>query len=511
MAQVELERTPHAPPRLTLPGAERISMPSVSLLPTNFYAHWRSASGLVAAWHEGPAPPPEALLQAVWQRQRLRRDGLRTHTGERVEVLHPGFRNRAAGPDFLEALIRIGDRPPCSGPVEVDVHVRGWQAHGHQSNPAFRGVILHVVWTMGGTTSPALPTLVLSDALDAPLAELQVWLGTEAAQGLPDSALGHCAAPLRDLPPLEVDSLLRQAAEVRFAGKAAQLAARARSAGWEQALWEGVFRALGYRQNVFPMLRLAELRDRWHAPSAGVLVLQSRLLGLAGLLPDELTRKERSADAYLRQVWDGWWRERDGFAEDVLPRKAWRLANLRPANHPQRRLALAAHWLADATLPTRIDRWLANCACSVDPEASLQAALSPADDEFWTWHWTLRSSRTEKPHPLIGGNRLTDLAVNVLLPWLWARAALAHGSPTQQRIKDIYLAWPPGEDNARLRSARQRLLGGAHDYLPKTAAAQQGLLQILRDFCENSNAACTACQFPELVRDWNARKKICPA
>jgi Ni,Fe-hydrogenase III component G len=31
----------------------------------------------------------------------------------------------------------------------------------------------------------------------------------------------------------------------------------------------------------------------------------------------------------------------------ILPRPAWKFHGLRPANHPQRRLALAAHWLAD--------------------------------------------------------------------------------------------------------------------------------------------------------------------
>jgi hypothetical protein len=34
------------------------------------------------------------------------------------------------------------------------------------------------------------------------------------------------------------------------------------------------------------------------------------------------------------------------------------------------------------------------------------------------------------------------------------------------------------------------------------AAAQQGLLQIVKDFCENSNSLCAECRFPELVRQW---------
>jgi len=37
----------------------------------------------------------------------------------------------------------------------------------------------------------------------------------------------------------------------------------------------------------------------------------------------------------------------------------------------------------------------------------------------------------------------------------------------------------------------------------KTAAAQQGLMQIVRDFCDHSNALCANCRFPELVRGWN--------
>jgi len=33
---------------------------------------------------------------------------------------------------------------------------------------------------------------------------------------------------------------------------------------------------------------------------------------------------------------------------------------------------------------------------------------------------------------------------------------------------------------------------------------QQGLLQIVRDFCAHSNALCENCRFPELVRGLNA-------
>jgi hypothetical protein len=64
------------------------------------------------------------------------------------------------------------------------------------------------------------------------------------------------------------------------------------------------------------------------------------------------------------------------------------------------------------------------------------------------------------------------------------------------------LTWPSAEDNSVLKLARQRLLGTANARILKGAAQQQGLMQIVRDFCEHSNAICADCQFPELVRGW---------
>jgi hypothetical protein len=44
-----------------------------------------------------------------------------------------------------------------------------------------------------------------------------------------------------------------------------------------------------------------------------------------------------------------------------------------------------------------------------------------------------------------------------------------------------------------------------------SAAAQQGLIQMVRDFCDHSNAICERCKLPELVKDWTARRGEGPA
>lgn len=247
---------------------------------------------------------------------------------------------------------------------------------------------------------------------------------------------------------------------------------------------------------------LAEARERWTGQEKSTVALQARLLGLSGLLPAELTRRETTADGYLRRVWDCWWRERDEFSDTILPRDVWRFHGLRPANHPQRRLALAAHWISAGDLPSRIERWCHSPVADAALVNSLFQIFKVTRDDFWSWHWTFRSARLTKPQLLIGTSRVTDLAINVVLPWLWTRAVEGKNEKVRDEIERRYFAWPGAEDNSILRLARQRLLSRSSPKLFRHAAQQQGLIQIVRDFCDSSNAVCDQCQFPELVREF---------
>lgn len=472
---------------------------------TNTYTLWRARNSFAASLRDSSDAPPERLLQSIWQHQRLRRDQLTTLEGQRVRVLHPGFGSVEGGPDFREAVIQFGNNAPISGEIELDIRDSSWRAHGHEKNPAFKNVVLHVVWDAKPPASHP-PTLCLRKVLDAPLAELSLQLEHNSIRILPENLLGKCSAPLRELDTVALDNLLNQAAQVRLQNKAAHLRARAQHVGWEQALWEGLFRALGYKHNVWPMQHLAETRWLWQPGADSPFNIQSRLLGLSGLLPAELIRNKSGADDYLRQVWDVWWRERDAFTENVLPRNVWRFHGLRPANHPQRRLALAAHWASDATFVERIESW---CQCDIVDKAlldSLMKILLVGRDDFWLWHWTFHSARMSKAQPLLGKKRVTDLAMNVILPWLWVRAVEGDNAKLKTEMDRRYNAWPAAEDNSVLRLARQRLLGRAATGRSclNTAAAQQGLIQIVRDFCDHSNATCDDCTFPQLVKNWRA-------
>ncbi|MDW8311084.1 MAG: DUF2851 family protein, partial [Verrucomicrobiales bacterium] len=199
-------------------------------IPSNLYAQWRGQRFAPPILQEAEtgSTPSERFLQLVWFHQRLARDRLRSFDGQRVRVLHPGFWNREAGPDFRQAVVQFEDEPPRAGDVEVDLHPAGWRGHRHDENPAYQAVCLHVVWDGDARAPTALPTVALRHALDAPLEELRVWLGSAAAPALPAELAGRCSAPLRTLTEEQTRELLRQAALVRLQAKAHALQAAAR-------------------------------------------------------------------------------------------------------------------------------------------------------------------------------------------------------------------------------------------------------------------------------------------
>ena len=86
----------------------------------------------------------EDFLYYLWE-NRLLKGSLTTDQGKTVEIIHPGYRNKDSGPDFLEAKIQIGNEL-WAGHVEIHIKSSDWNRHGHQHDKAYRNVVLHVVY-----------------------------------------------------------------------------------------------------------------------------------------------------------------------------------------------------------------------------------------------------------------------------------------------------------------------------------------------------------------------------
>ena len=106
---------------------------------------------------------------------------------------------------------------------------------------------------------------------------------------------------------------------------------------------------------------------------------------------------------------------------------------------------------------------------------------------------------------LIGESRITEILANVLFPF-WFSENVRHGGSVLGRI-DVwseYAKLPARLSNRRLETAATRLFGNnpRRTQFLKTAAHQQGLLQIYEDFCLQDNSDCAQCPFPEQMRKW---------
>src|SRR5207253_1226715 len=148
--------------------------------------------------------------------------------------------------------------------------------------------------------------------------------------------------PLGNLPEDRVRSVLDAAAQFRLQKKAARIRAKIDNHGRDEALFQEIAAALGYKENKLPLTLIAQ-RLSLKALRRDLKDAEAILFGIAGLLetPD-LAIYKKSAKNYVRELWDRWWPHRDRLQRLILPAKIWKLSSTRPVNHPQRRLAALA-------------------------------------------------------------------------------------------------------------------------------------------------------------------------
>ena len=203
----------------------------------------------------------ELLLQRIWLRGSFLRAGACTMDGRAVECVHPGTWNRRGGPDFLGARVRIGG-VDTRGDVELHLRESDWVAHGHAGDPAYAGVVLHVVlfpprealMTLGVGGAP-LPVLALLPLLPFDLEEHALDEAAETLAGRPASE--ECAA-LLELAPQDCIQILDTHAGVRWTAKLLRAASQLEACGWEEACHRAALEVLGNKYNRVPMRRLAE-------------------------------------------------------------------------------------------------------------------------------------------------------------------------------------------------------------------------------------------------------------
>ena len=112
----------------------------------------------------------EDFLHFVWKFKLFANNNLRLTSNEDLKILKFGMHNFNAGPDFLNAQIKI-DGQVWVGNIEIHLKSSDWYLHKHETDPNYDAVILHIVWENDAVifmkNNLPLPTLVLKELVDA--------------------------------------------------------------------------------------------------------------------------------------------------------------------------------------------------------------------------------------------------------------------------------------------------------------------------------------------------------
>lgn len=387
-----------------------------------------------------PRRGPEEAVVRLWQNADRLASGLVTQDGRRLKVLYPGRRSSSAGPDFRDCVLSTDSGDIVVGDVEVHVNAGGWRAHGHHVDSNYNGVVLHVVLAPSGRS-----TTTLESRAEAPVAAIGAARENETVDAEP------CRRVDENTSVSALYKKLDRAGDARFRSKADGYAMELEAGNAEQVLYAGIMEALGYSANRRPFAALAvnvpiaRLRDLRDEPGeTRLLAIRAMLVSASGLmssLSEEDAERFRAALKELPKV--------EKIAEP------WKVFRVRPSNHPLRRIEGAA---------VLVDRALEEGFLSALAGAVRQGNHRP------TTQWLTAP-------PFIGESRAREIAVNVVLPFMYAWGGTTRSRELRAASIEAYRRMPGLADNEITREMKRLLPSGVDT---RGARRQQGLIHLYR-------------------------------
>lgn len=413
----------------------------------------------------------ELFLHYVWQFQYFEKTDLRTTSGEPIRIFSVGFRNPDAGPDFLQARLRIGDIQ-WIGSIEIHIDSAGWYQHSHDQDPAYDNVILHVVWTNHSpvlrSDGNVLPTLELHRRVDdGLLGQYKDLMGS--------ISIIPCSSMLTRVRPIIILNTLDKMLMTRLESKAGGvMKALERNRGdWQETAYQLLARNFGFKINADPFLQLSQavpLRVlRKHSDK--ILQLEALLFGVAGFL------EEGSDDAYqllLRREYL-LLSQKFGLDKKAMKTMQWKFLRLRPANFPTLRLAQLAALLAK-------EQNIFGVFLTADVRA-LTLLFQQPPSEYWHHHYNFKSE-TGRKDAVIGIDAVNNLLINTVTPMLAAYASFVDDQAYMEKAIRI-LQQLPAESNKIISK------WNAVSLKCKNAFDSQALIELYTNLC--SRHRCLDC------------------
>lgn len=460
----------------------------------------------------------ERLLHCIWSEQLFRKT--LNLDGKALQISSPGWWNLEAGPDFRSAEIFL-DGLRLAGDVEIHLSSGDWYQHRHHEDARYNNVVLHVVLYRSGKecvkqNGETVLELEMKDHLLEELRVLQERIPIHEFPFGPQVNVRLCRRFLDELDGPSTERLMDSAGNLRMRVKKDRFLNRIKTAGFEQALYEGVMEGMGYKQSRYAFRELSrrvtfeELLALDLPTRRGIDAMAAAMLGTAGLMDDfsqmRLQPSDPETGAYLDDLFRQWRRVRDRFAPRRMIGFCWYPSSTRPANFPARRITAVAAFLHyhGRALQTLLAQPLQQLDLT---PSGLRAVLRQWQELFrkplhiyWSYHFQFEHRKFMAPRRLIGTERARILTVNVVIPCLLALAEQSGNAAVERSLDALYHAHPRLCENSITRLMEHRLFGTperARAFV-RTAHRQQALHHFFYDFCDNNDTACSRC---ELARE----------
>lgn len=407
----------------------------------------------------------EDLLYYIWQQRLFSHADLRSTAGETLAILHPGMRNRDAGPDFTQARVRISE-DVLAGNVELHTRSSDWEKHKHQNDKAYSNVILHVVYEHDAPDG-ALPVLELKNRIDPKLfARYQALMAS--ALWIPcEKYIGNCDA-------LYIKSGLHRLLIERMEKKIPEIATLHvhNKNSWEETFYQATARNFGLKINADAFELLAKsLPLRIIAKHKNNLPqIEALLFGQAGFLEKEYR------DDYPNQLKKEYVFLRKKYELQPLEMRLWKFLRLRPPGFPTVRIAQFAQLLhRSAHVFSKV--------MAANNAGDIMRLFEAEPSQYWLTHYTfdvLSSKKKKMP----GKDFLRGLAINAVVPVMFCYGKSKGDAAMQEKALSILEHLPAEKNSIIIRWER----AGVKCH---TASESQALLQLKNAYC--SQKQCLKC------------------
>jgi len=443
----------------------------------------------------------ERHLQAIWLEQKYFKI-LKTSSGEQIKVVSPGIWNHNSGPDFLKAHFTIGE-VEIYGDVEIHLSAGDWYHHGHHRDVRYNNVVLHVVLWNPKIAKPIItedakniPQAFLENHLTYPLAKLVHLIDLDLYPYKKFLGSGKCSQLLfKELPDQSIFEFFQSAAAWRLLQKGNNLQYRVENPSCH--LSAGMAMALGYKNNSEIFLQLFLLL--YPLRHLGEEALYALALGSCGIFNKNFYDKWGGSDYYQHY-----------HALYLMLALTYQVNfkfplvyhQIRPFNHPVRRLACLVKLLIDESLsslyPKMAHLWSQEWQKHHNwprLRKELIDSLPSYKDSYWSYHYVFEKDPQADALPMMGKPLKQEILVNVFLPLLYCEISDRCHQEEMERFKDFYNTFSASFSGKSKYLAHRFFGDSSRKELLHQADVEQGAFQLHRDFCLHYEASCEGCPF----------------